>query len=85
MDSAIIVLLCAPERLIATAGIAMSSRRTLGAGRVMVVTNGERVTPAAARVALRARHNVEWVKHDNTGLEFGGYQATCSAPDRRTG
>jgi hypothetical protein len=75
MDYAIIVLLYAPERLISTVRIAMTLRRLLGTGRVIVVANDERITPVIVRDSLGKSLNVEWVKHDNTGLEFGGYQA----------
>ena len=75
MNCTIIVLLYAPERLTTTARIATTLRRSLGEGRLVVVTNGNRISPSVSREAFRRTPRVEWVKHDNTGLEFGGYQA----------
>jgi len=62
----IIVLLYAPERAAATCRIAKDLHRALG-GKIVVVINGRRVN----HVPL----NAEVIEHDNSGMEFGGYQA----------
>jgi hypothetical protein len=75
MDYAIIVLLYAPQRLNTTARIVATLQRTLGDARIIAVTNGNQITSVAARKAFERMPRTEYVQHDNTGLEFGGYQA----------
>jgi hypothetical protein len=82
MDCALIVLLYARHRLTATARIVRRITTDAGVGRVLLVVNHGAVDTADVQRAFRRVQHAEIVEHDNSGQEFGGYQA---AIDRMRG
>ncbi len=78
MQTALIVLLYAPRRMARTVRIARRLALHTKLRRIFVVINGSRISTKDACRAFAFHSGLDIVEHDNSGQEFGGYQAAIN-------
>jgi hypothetical protein len=87
MNFTVIALLYAPKRLDQALRVARFLVDQARAQRCLFVLNGTEIDAAQVRSQWPSRLPAEFLQHDNTGAEFGGYQLALdqlrgSTPDR---
>jgi hypothetical protein len=76
MSIDLVLVLYAKKRLASTVGIVKRLARIINIRRIIIVINGKQINPNHANsLFLYYCEACTVVQHDNTGLEFGAYQA----------
>jgi hypothetical protein len=76
MSIDLVLVLYAKKRLTSTVGIVKRLTRVINLRRIIIVINGEQINPRYANSVFSYYcENCTVIQHDNTGLEFGAYQA----------
>ena len=87
MEFSLVVLLYAERRLQQALRYARFLAANTAPSRCVFVINGDQITESAVRALWSERYASELIRHDNSGVEFGGYQAgidrlSSALPDR---